>query len=74
MSAGYHNRIWDSVRGWQSNLFTNRVNQENNYYDYGQVLDIGPGHVTYGQGNHTNNLININLVRDTKGTDSAEEW
>ena len=60
MSAGYHNRIWDSVRGWQSNLFTNRVNQENNYYDYGQVLDIGPGHVKLGQGNHSNNLINLN--------------
>ena len=60
MSGGYHNRIWDSVRGWQGSLFVNQVNQENNYYDYGQVLDIGPGHVTYGQGNHTNNLININ--------------
>ena len=60
MSGGYHNRIWDSVRGWHSNLFTNRVNQENNYYDYGQVLDIGPGHVKFGQGNHSNNLGNIN--------------
>ena len=51
MSAGYHNRIWDSVRGWHSSLFVNRMNQENNYYDYGQVLDIGPGHVKFGQGN-----------------------
>ena len=60
MSGGYHNRMWDSVRGWQGSLFTNTVHQENNYYDYGQVLDIGPGHVKLGQGNHTNNLININ--------------
>ena len=60
MSAGYHNRIWDSVRGWQSNLFTNQDVQENYYYDYGQVLDIGPGHVKFGQGNHSNNLGNTN--------------
>ena len=60
MTTGYHNRIWDSVRGWHSNLFTNRVNQENNYYDYGDVLDIGPGHVKIGQGNHSNNLGNLN--------------
>lgn len=60
MSSGYHNRIWDSVRGWNSSLFNNRQNQEDNYYDYGVVRDIGPGHVTFEQWLHSNFLANKN--------------
>ena len=60
MTTGYHNRVWDSVRGWNSSLYTNRVNQEDNYYDYGVVRSIGPGHVTVEQWLHSNFLSNLN--------------
>ena len=60
ISTSYHNRIWDSVRGWNSSLYTNRMNQEDNYYDYGVVRSIGPGHVTLEQWRHSNFLTNLN--------------
>ena len=60
ISTSYHNRIWDSVRGWNSSLYTNRLNQEDNYYDYGVVRSIGPGHVTLEQWRHSNFLANLN--------------
>jgi len=59
-TTAYHNRLWDSVRGWSNAIYSNNAEDENNWTDYGYPIEVTDTHVKMGQGTNSGNLVNIN--------------
>ena len=59
-TTAYHNRVWDSVRGWNKAIYSNNKELENNWTDYGYPIDVTDTYVKVAQGTNSGNLVNVN--------------
>ena len=56
----HYPRIFDSARGVSNSLFPSENYKQNHVTDYGYVTGTSSTGFTVGQGNHSQNLINVN--------------
>ena len=59
-STAYHHRLFDSVRGFDKSVYSNKSEAEDNYQDYGYPYEVTPSKINFRQGDDSNNLINVN--------------